>query len=87
MAILSDADREAAMRRFVARLFVEPNNTAILTSTDVKAAVVAIDNWIDGAAVQTTINAQFPEPFKSTATGAQKAAVLAVVAAHRAGLI
>lgn len=50
---------------------------------DVQAAVAALDTWIADNA--TALNAALPQPFRSQATAAQKAALLAFVALRRAG--
>lgn len=52
-----------------------------MSKTDLAAAVNAMDAFL--GANQTAINNAFPEPFKSTATTAQKAALLSFVALRR----
>jgi hypothetical protein len=50
-----------------------------------RAAADATDTWITDN--QTSFNTALPEPFKSTATSAQKTLLFCYVAMKRAGLI
>lgn len=52
-----------------------------MSKTDIVAAVNAMDTFL--GANQTAINNAFPEPFKSTASTPQKAALLSYVALRR----
>lgn len=54
-----------------------------LGKPDLMAAVNALDTFL--GANESAINNAFPEPFKSTATTPQKAAVLAYVSLKRWG--
>lgn len=56
-----------------------------LTKPDIKAAVDAVDDWADANA--TSYNSALPQPFRGTATAAQKAALLAYVCMRRAGVL
>lgn len=49
--------------------------------TDLRAAVTAVDAWATTNAA--SFNAALPEPFKSSATATQKAALLACVITRR----
>jgi len=53
------------------------------TKADLSAAVSAVDSWATANAA--SYNSALPEPFKSTATAGQKAALLAYVALARYG--
>ena len=80
MAALPDLDR--------ARIMGHLSRIAgpwTLTKPDIRAAVNALDDWIDTNA--STINQQLPEPFRSEATLAQKGAILAFIAMRRGGLL
>lgn len=57
-----------------AGLFSKPN---------LEAAATAVDAWCD--ANQASYNAALPLPFRTNATAAQKAILLAVIALRRAG--
>jgi hypothetical protein len=85
MAVMTDSDRVDAMKKFVQKTFVEMNNSAKVSTVDVKAAVDATDAWID--ANQGAYNAALPAPFSTQATTAQKTILFAYVALKRAGLI
>lgn len=54
-----------------------------LTRPDLQAAISAADTWATNNSA--SFNQALPEPFKSTATAAQKAALLAYVCLRRAG--
>jgi hypothetical protein len=56
-----------------------------LTKPDIKAAVDAIDDYIDTNAA--TMNAALPQPFRTIATLEQKARLFAYVALRRGGLL
>ena len=57
----------------------------ILSKADLRAAVDAVDDYIDANAA--SLNAALPQPFRSAATAQQKALVFALVALRRAGVI
>lgn len=85
MAAMSNADRITAARNWVQRIFVEAGQTANMDGPAIKAAVDAVDDWVD--ANQTSFNTALPEPFKSTANLAQKSLLLAYVVMRRAGIV
>jgi fumarate hydratase class II len=76
----------AAMRRGQ-----EFGGFAGLTKPDLKAAVDAIDDWIESAqgatAPATGFNSALPQPFRSTATAQQKALLFCWVLMRRVGLL
>jgi hypothetical protein len=76
----------AAAVRAAWRGMVDIDNVLAQTFTkdDLAAAVTAADTWATSAA--GAFNAALPDPFKSTATAAQKAILLAYVCLKRAGL-
>lgn len=84
MPLSADQTADAA-RQYARKLFVEAGATANLNHDDIVAAVTALTTFIENNAM--SINNQFPEPFKSTATVAQKRYVLALSAMKLAGLI
>lgn len=55
-----------------------------ISHSDMAAAVAAVDTWATSNAA--AYNTALPDPFKSTATQAQKALILAYVCLRRAGL-
>lgn len=81
MAVLPDDDRKKIMG-YLSRHAGPWTN---ITKPDVKAAVDALDDLMDSQA--STLNQALPEPFKSDATLAQKAAALAYVVMRRGGLL
>lgn len=80
---MSDSDRNDATRRLGSRMF-PPGITATLNTANLKAAIVAIDTTLEVAmstlntaqSMELALNTGLPEPFKSIATVAQKAAAL-----------
>jgi hypothetical protein len=78
MAVLSNTVRRriwrAIMRGFI---FSWPG-----LKEDLYAAVAAADDWVDSNAA--SYNSALPQPFRSTATNAQKAILLAALALTRA---
>ena len=53
------------------------------TRADIRAAISAVDTWATNNAA--AYNSALPDPFKSTATAAQKALLLAAICLRRAG--
>lgn len=72
-----------AQRDHVIRELVELVGPITASKSDVQAAVAAADTWLsdNGASFNTAL----PAAFRTTATNAQKAALLAFVALRRAG--
>jgi hypothetical protein len=81
VAVLPDLDRNRVYRYFMRQQLGDVN----FTKADLQAAVNAIDTFLESNA--TAINTAFPQPFRSAATSAQKAAVIGFVAMRRAGLL
>jgi hypothetical protein len=79
MAVLSDA-----LRRAIWQEFMQVNAESVgITKVDLRAAVDAIDAWIDANA--TSMNTAIPQPARGALTAAQKARLLAMVALKRYG--
>ena len=72
------------MRDFARQVFVGAGQTANVGSEDIEAAVTSIVSFIEDNTV--AINNVLPEPFKGTATTAQKRHLIGLVAARLAGI-
>jgi len=88
---LANQERADTSLRWIRQAFVDSGVTANLSTSDVRAAVDATDDWLDaapagGATNLAALNAALPVPFRTTATTAQKALVLAFVAQKRGGV-
>ena len=75
------AQKRQVTRNWIAENFVRADKKADQSSADVYAAVEAIDNLLE--AQQAVFNTALPEPFKSTATPAQKASLFTEVMSVR----
>ncbi len=92
---MSETDKIDVLRQFARRVYGELGATADLNTANLKAAIDSIDDTFNslastltqGQTVEINFNANFPEPFKSTATVPQKALALAYWAMKRGGLI
>ena len=82
MAVLSDADRGAVWAD-VMRQLSDARDPCAITKADLRAAVDALDTFLDTNAA--TINAAIPQPARSGLTTPQKARLLAYVALKRWG--
>ena len=80
MAALDEPNRLKVMAH-VMRLVGWPS----LTKPNVRAALDATDQWIEDQ--QTSFNNALPQPFRTTATLAQKTALFCYVAMRRAGIL
>ena len=80
MALLDSSNRLTTAAHFM-RLITTPT----MTKLDVRAAINAADDWADANAA--SYNTSLPLPFRTTATLAEKTAVLAYVILRRAGLL
>lgn len=79
MAVLSDA-----LRRELWAEFMQVNRDPCgITKTELRAAVDAIDTWVDSNAA--SLNTAIPQPARNTLSAAQKARLLALVALKRYG--
>lgn len=54
-----------------------------LTKADLRAAIVAMDGWLDDNAA--ALNSAIPQPARGALTQAQKALIVAFIALKRAG--
>lgn len=77
---LTETQVVAAIRELVGFADPAPFN---FSKADVRAAIVAADNWLGTNAV--LYNTALPQPFRGQATVEMKAALLAFVALRRAG--
>lgn len=85
MAVMSDADRADAARKLIRRMFEEANETAQLTTDEVRTLINDLDAYVDTNA--TAINQAITAAVRNKATQAQKAMALAWVCLKRAGAI
>lgn len=80
MAVLSDSERVLAYRSFTDD--VSPSHTELaLTKNDLRAAVNAIDQWVDTNS--TAFNTAIPQPARGILTAKQKAQLLLYVVRRR----
>lgn len=56
-----------------------------VNKTDLRAAVDAVDDWVD--ANQTSFNTAIPQPARNALTAAQKSALLVYVVMRRQGML
>lgn len=80
MAVLSDSERLALWSRFMSDASSE-RQPLPLTKADLRAAVNAIDGWVDSNA--TAFNTAIPLPARSVLTAKQKAQILMYVVRRR----
>jgi len=83
--VMTNTDRIAVMRQFAKKIFQDAKATANMDTVELKAAVDAVDGWVD--ANRGPYNNALPAPFKTTATPQQKALLLTYVVMKREGLI
>lgn len=81
MAPLPDLTRKEAMARLAS--LMNSTGPVGLTKPEIKAAVDAMDDWIEANAV--AINTAIPQPARGVLTTPQKAALLSYVALARFG--
>lgn len=79
MAVLSNADRRDVRDEFMRT--PDAGETFGIVKTDLRAAVDAIDQWVDGNAA--SFNAAIPQPARGALTARQKARLLSHVIAKR----
>jgi hypothetical protein len=84
MPLSADEKRRAA-KYLIRTAYKKLNITASVDVLAIEAAAEAIYDYLNGAGVQAAINNEFPEPFKSDASAAEKAIIVAVAALHIAG--
>lgn len=80
MALLPEADRLRIWRGLM-RYWSSVGETTAFTKPDLKAAVDAIDTFLENNAA--AINSALPQPFRGNATVEQKAVLLSGVIAMR----
>jgi hypothetical protein len=80
MATLTDAQRKALWAEYMSELSDARESTGV-TKADLRAAVDALDAWLDSSAA--TINATIPQPARGALTVAQKARLLMYVIRQR----
>ena len=80
MAVLPDADQVEIWRDMMSDLSNRREETPFLKA-DLRAAVAAIDAWLDGNAASA--NAALPQPFRGAASAPQKALLLQFVIQKR----
>lgn len=80
MAVLTDPDRFALQKAWCEQ--VSRNRGALnLTRANLRAAINAIDDWVD--ANSTSFNQAIPQPARSALTAQQKAELLMFVVTRR----
>lgn len=78
------AELTATQRRDLWTEFMRVNADAIaISKVDLRAAVDAVDTWLDANAA--ALNAAIPQPARGSLTTAQKARILSLVALKRYG--
>lgn len=79
MAVLSEGDRSTVWARAMAKAMCP----GAVTKPDFRAAVDAVDDWVEANAA--SFNTALPQPYRGAASAAQKAALLAAVALKKFG--
>lgn len=77
MAALAEADRVACW----GKMMRESSSTLALTKPDLRAAVDAIDSWVESN--QAAFNNAIPQPARGALTTKQKAGLLMIVVSRR----
>lgn len=86
MAVLTNGQLVAVYADFVAELNAAAGAEAIgISKAELKAAIVAIDGWLDANAA--AFNQAIPQPARSALSLRQKARILRLVAKHRYGAL
>lgn len=70
MALLADADRAAVWAEYMRDISAERGAFGALTKADLRAAVNALDQWLDDNAA--AVNSVIPQPARGALTSAQK---------------
>lgn len=81
MAALTDADRQQVWKEYQSNLGALREIVGALSKQDVKAAVDAIDAWVE--ANTASYNAAIPQPARGALTTKQKAGLLMMVVERR----
>lgn len=77
MAVLNTNQRAEAFAQLMRSL----PGTVGITKPDLRAALDAVDDWLDANAA--SLNSAIPQPARANLTPSQKAHILAFVATHR----
>lgn len=80
MAVLSNNDRFAAWAQAM-REISEAGESITITKTELRAALNAVDQWVDDNA--TAFNQAIPQPARSALSASQKARLLTLVVRRR----
>lgn len=80
MAVLADSDR-VAIWADIMRLMSDERESCSITKTDLRAALNAVDDWVDANAA--AFNSAIPQPARSALSARQKARLLAYVVRRR----
>lgn len=80
MAVLPDGDR-AQLHAEVMRAWSAGHEAVSITKPELRAAVDAIDNWVDANAA--SFNTAIPQPARGALTARQKALLLEYVVRRR----
>ena len=81
MAVLSDQDRTDVSAEFQREISDVREAFGVLTKTDIRSAVNALDNFLDTNA--SAINTAIPQPARAQLTTSQKARLLKHVITKR----
>lgn len=81
MAAMDETNR----RRTWLRWMRDNRDPCAVTKADLRAALDATDEWIDANAA--SFNAALPQPFRGSATAAQKTLLFCYVAMRRHGIL
>ncbi len=81
MAVLTDNQRAAVWAEFMRDVCKDREQYGTLTKADIRAAVNALDDFLNAQAA--TINSTIPQPARAQLTTAQKARLLTAVIRHR----
>ena len=81
MAVLTDNDRAALNALIQSDWSSEREQLGLLTKADLRAAINAIDAWVDANAA--AFNAAIPQPARAQLTAKQKARLLLLVVRRR----
>ena len=88
MAVLADADRFTCWAEFMRRVGRDTGvegSLPAMTKVDIRAAVNAVDDWVNTNA--TAFNTAIPQPARAQLTTRQKALLLLFVVDRRFGVL
>jgi len=81
MAVLSAEARTAIWQEYGSEISVARESVGNINKHELKAAIDAIDNWVDANAA--VFNAAIPQPARGALTSSQKARLLSMVVLRR----